>query len=292
MKNKITARMGENRAARKNLIALCAALYMLVISCAPFAFALDDNDDYIFDEAGLLSNEDRGELESMAEQIAAEYDFGAYVIITPDYLVYGEDDIENCAAKFYQENNFGIGAARDGLLLLLSIGGRDYALYAYGYGNTAFTDSGKFSLADEFFLDDFRENDFYQGFADYLNGVESYLEQARAGQPVDDYGASGYRGDSGRQLTVWNILTFTALPCFISGLICFGMKSRMKTVRKASSAGSYIPPGGFRLRVRDDMFTHTTESRVKIQKEEHHNGHSGGGTTIRSDGGSSSSGKF
>ena len=70
----------------------------------------------------------------------------------------------------------------------------------------------------------------------------------------------------------------------------------MKTVRKAASAGNYIPAGGFRLRVRDDRFTHTTESRVKIQKEENHSGgHSGGGgggTTIRSDGGSSSSGKF
>ena len=287
------------------LIPLCAALYMLFISCVfytPFAFALENNNyNYIFDEANLISDENRGELERIAGRIAAEYDFGAYIIITPDYLTYGWNDVEDCAANLYHERNFGVGADRNGLLLLLSIGDRDYALYAYGYGNTAFTDSGKYSLADDYFLDDFRENNFYQGFADYLNGVENYLKQANTGMAVDDY-QDGYVDESGyheyppQPLTIWNILTFTGLPCLISGLICMGMKSRMKTVRKAASAGNYIPSGGFRLRVRDDRFTHTTESRVKIQKEENHSGgHSGGGgggTTIRSDGGSSSSGKF
>ena len=59
----------------------------------------------------------------------------------------------------------------------------------------------------------------------------------------------------------------------------------MKTAKQKTEADEYMP--GFNLRVKRDRYTHTTETRRKIEKD-HDSGssdHSGGG-------GSSTSGHF
>lgn len=53
-------------------------------------------------------------------------------------------------------------------MLALSMAERDFQMLAHGdTANAAFTDYGKYIMQDEF-LDNFREDDWYGGFADYI----------------------------------------------------------------------------------------------------------------------------
>ena len=67
------------------------------------------------------------------------------------------------------------------------------------------------------------------------------------------------------------------------------LKRKMRTVHKNVEADAYVTEDGLRLTEEEDRYTHTTETRTKIQKESS----SGGGTSSRSGGGGSGrSGKF
>ena len=53
------------------------------------------------------------------------------------------------------------------------------------HANAAFTDYGKYIMQDEF-LDNFREDDWYGGFADYIAACGRYLEANANGTPPID----------------------------------------------------------------------------------------------------------
>ena len=157
---------------------------------------------------------------------------------------------------------------------------RDYSLIAYGYGNTAFTDFGKDKLADTF-LDDFAEDDWYAGFEDYLEKSESMLKSARAGRPLD--------ADNDPLVRFGGLLISVGLGCLCAFLICCPLWARMKSVSVKTEADAYIRAGSVAFTAREDHFTHTTQTRVKIEKS---SGGGSGGTTVDSDGFSGISGKF
>ena len=50
-------------------------------------------------------------------------------------------------------------------------------------------------------------------------------------------------------------------------IACFAMKASMRTARKATRAGNYIPTGGVTLRVKQDRFTHTTRRVIQHEKK-------------------------
>ena len=70
-------------------------------------------------------------------------------------------------------------------------------------------------------------------------------------------------------------------------VICLSLKGMMKSVRRSARADIYVTEEGLNLTEQVDRYTHTTETRRKIEKD-HDSGssdHSGGG-------GSSTSGHF
>ena len=77
-----------------------------------------------------------------------------------------------------------MGEDRDGVILLMSMSDRKYATFFYGpKAEYAFDAYGQ-ELMEEEFLDDFRDDDWYDGFSDYLEVCAEYLERAEAGDPV------------------------------------------------------------------------------------------------------------
>ena len=182
-------------------------------------------------------------------------------------------------------------------MLLLSMEDRDYALIAHGYGNTAFTDYGKDRLSDEF-LDNFRRNDWYGGFADYVSYAGELLELSRGGEPLDvnSPGAGGghpsfFRGLRERLGMFGTIVVIAVVSALIALIVCSIEKRNMKSVKKAESAEFFAVPGSMKLTVSEDRFTHVTETRVKVESDDDHHG-GGGGTHINSGGFSGKSGKF
>ena len=247
---------------------------------------------YYYDSVGLLTAQQRAELEAHSAAIAERYGFGVYVVVLEDYRTYDRWSVENAAEVVYRSLDLGVGTARSGLMLLLSMDDRDYDLCAYGYGHTAFTDYGKNQLA-RVFLDDFRYDDWFEGFRDYQDEAEEMLRLANAGSPVDDPYA-GYNGYSGTrsQRDPGAVIGFSLLiGCVVALIACMVMRSKSRSVKSARSAGTYAIPEGLYLAESLDRFSHVTEQRVRIETERSGGGH-GGGTSISSGGFSHSSGKF
>ncbi|MBQ9347255.1 MAG: hypothetical protein IJT94_07960, partial [Oscillibacter sp.] len=134
----------------------------------------------------------------------------------------------------------------------------------------------------EAFLKEFRDDDWYGGFTEYLNAIEHYLSGAaddvdrEAGEDWNYYGdyVPDYAEDEGGGLL--GVLIVIGIPVLISLLISLGMLGMMKTVHAGAEADSYLK-GELNLRVKEDIYTHTTESRVKIKTEKSDSGGSSGG---------------
>ena len=68
-------------------------------------------------------------------------------------------------------------------------------------------------------------------------------------------------------------------------------KSKMKNAKIAHEASEYIAPKGIAMHVQDDVFTHSTVTRQRIERDNDRGG-GHGGTSVNSGGFSHSSGKF
>lgn len=237
---------------------------------------------YVTDAAGLLTAEERSDLEGKATEISDTYQCGVYIITLGDFTEYTwKSDILQAAEEIYRQYSLGWGEQKSGVLLMLSMAERDYALIAYGYGNTAFTDYGKDRLADVF-LDDFGEDDWYGGFSDYLEKSEGMLSAARSGNPLDV--------SSNPAIPAVGVVIDLVLGCLISLAVCFILRGQMKSAQEKTEAGDYM--GSVQFSRREDRFTHSTRQRVKIEQPSGGSSGGGGGTTVNSRGFSGKSGKF
>ena len=232
---------------------------------------------YVFDEADILTGEEERMLEETAADISARYGCGVYIVTVWDFQDYGSS-VRSGAEYYFLSHDFGIGSGENGVMLLLSMAERDYALIAHGdIGNRAFTDYGKDALSEEF-LDDFRSDSWFSGFADYLSGSDAYLDACSAGEPVD----VGQESGSGLGMTLVMVLV---IPVVIAFAACGIMASSMKTARSKTDADDYRK--GVHLTNRQDRFITRTVVRQKIESDSH-----SGGTHVNSGGFSGKSGKF
>lgn len=255
---------------RRRLIGLMLALSLVLL--LPLGARAAENTPWVEDGASLLQPEERQSLEAVAGEISERYGVGVYAVTVPDYREYDPRGVYEAAYGIYHSQAMGSGTQRDGILLLLSMAERDYALFCYGEtAQYAFSDYAMEQLEGEF-LDNFRENDWFGGFSDYFQTCGSYLAQAQAGKPV-------------KESILPRILLFNGIALVIALLVCAVLVARMKSVRKGATAACYA--GALHLTDRRDHFTHRTETRRKIQRSD-----SSGSQSRSGGGGSGRSGKF
>ena len=139
---------------------------------------------YVTDEAGLLSENENMMLEKMAETVSQKYGIGVYIVTVEDYRDFHSEGVYKATYTIYHEYTMGEGPNRDGIMLLLSMDDRDWAMFCYGSRcEYAFNSYGQQKL-EKVFLDNFGENDWYGGFEDYVKECSVYLEKAASGKPV------------------------------------------------------------------------------------------------------------
>ena len=250
-----------------------AALLLLGLCCTAFAEAPAATEAQLWnitDTVGLLTSDEDLTLEARAEEISAQYGVGIYLLILEDYSEYYDDPYET-AYELYHQNTLGLGEDRDGVILLMSMSDRKYATFFYGpKAEYAFDAYGQ-KLMEEEFLDDFRDDDWYDGFEDYLEVCDEYLARAEAGDPVrGDYSSAGGSSVGGIGTT---ILVCLGISAVIAMIVCLILRGKMKSVRKGTHADAYVT-GSLNLTASRDQYTHTTETRTKI---EHESSDSGGG---------------
>ena len=89
--------------------------------------------NYIFDLSDQLSFEEWAELEARASDISQRHGCGVYVAFVDDFTEYGGgNDVYKTTYQLYHANELGMGENRDGIIILLSMDERDYAMFVYG----------------------------------------------------------------------------------------------------------------------------------------------------------------
>ena len=229
---------------------------------------------YVFDISDLLAYEEWEELEFRAAEISSRQHCGVYFALVDDYTEYGEGDVFEVTYQLYHNSELGMGDDRNGIIVLLSMAERDYAMFVYGeYAEYAFDEFGQEKL-EERFLEHFGNDDWYGGITNYLDACDEFLTSANEGNPV--------------RPSWWiNFLFMTGLGCLPAGGVCFWLMGGMKTVRHKHNANAYVTKGGLRLTEQQDLFSHTTVTRTTIQKKS-----SGGSGSTHSESGGGGSGKF
>lgn len=259
------------------------AFFLGETQTAPSTQVNERNAAYIFDEVGLLTDEEWAELEAYAKEITEEQECGVYLIAMEDYTVYGNDGIDYVAEDIYEAYNLGYGEDKSGHLLLLSMAERDFCLIAYGYGNTAFTDYGKMKM-EEWITPELGRDDWYGAFSTYLDKCDSLIGKARSGDPYDV--------DSTPMVKAVGTAVSAVIGLIVAWLIVAHLESSLKSVSVKTQAKEYVLKGGVTIHDRSDQFVNTTRTRRKVEKKSSGSGRSSGGTSVRSSGFSSRSGKF
>lgn len=225
---------------------------------------------YMLDYADLLSFDEWRALENRAKTLSAEHGCGIYAVTVDNYTSYG-DDIESVTHDIYEQLELGEGEERNGIILLLSGEDRDFAVFTYGAGAESAFDEYGLAQLEESFLDNFAEDDWNGGFSDYIEECGSYLALAESGTPV-------------RKSPWGSVCIGVGGGMLISLVVCLILKGKMHSVSRKAEANEYVSTAGLRLTERQEMYTHTTETRTKIKSQS--SGGSGGS------GGHGRTGKF
>ncbi len=271
---------------KKRIIAIIFAFVFCFCAAAP-AFASDSDgfaDEYyrLNDLADILDDSEEEELLATLDEISVRQKMDVTIAIVDD--LEGYVSATECADDIYDGLNYGYGENKDGILLLLSMEGRDWAISTCGYGITAFTDAGCDYIVEQM-KDDLSDGNYYDAFNTYASLCDDLITQAREGSPYDT-------GSLPREP-----LSFIWIPISVGvgvtlALIVVGvMKSKLKTVRFQTAANSYMKKGSLALTERRDLFLYHTVTRSAKPESSS----SGGSRTHTSSSGRThggSSGKF
>ena len=136
----------------KIFCAISAAAVMLMSGVAVSA----ESEYKLYDEAGLLAEEDAREIETRLEEIAYTY--------SQDVIVYTTDDLEGYEVESYNErlaSELDAGINGSGIIYLVAMNERKYDIYAFG------------QMKDEIMIKSIR-NDLASDLQPYLTDGEYY----------------------------------------------------------------------------------------------------------------------
>lgn len=268
----------------KKIVSFLGGLLLMLALAVP-GFA---QEQYIFDGADMLTDDQESELQDQASQIAEDWDCGVYFISLEDFHDTGEEDAYEAAKELFLSRNLGLGEDQSGVLLMMSLSNRKMALIAHGYGNAAITDRINEDIRSTIKVS-FKNDDWYEGVRDYVAEAGTAIENARN------------RGVTEKDVVVYTTapLGYRLLGCVICFLIALAaaygvtgvLKGQLKSVAKKAEAVGYESTGALKLQVREDRYTHTSTERVySPEKTESSDG--GDCTSVDSDGFSGSSDDF
>ena len=119
---------------KKRLLCLLLVLVTALALCVSAAAAAQTGAqlNYVTDAAGLLREGERARLEKMAEAVSQKYRVGVYIVTVEDFRDYHADGVYKATYTIYHNYTMGEGPNRDGIMLLLSMDDRDWAMFCYG----------------------------------------------------------------------------------------------------------------------------------------------------------------
>lgn len=252
----------------------------------------DESTEKIFDRAGLLSDSQEEELTEKIIRYARELKLDIIVVTADDSTV---SDSKLYADDFFDDNGFGYEyECGSGVLMFVDMYNREVAISTSGLGRL---------YIDEYTEDILDEVQPLLSDGEYYEAVDEFIEQVRIKTNYyaddDDYDDlydewySGVFSDKDIQeefyekynLTDSEDTVFTCLrnplisgviAIIVAGITVFIMSLQSKTSVTVSS-GTYMSANGLKMNQVQDIYTHTTTHRRKIETDNESHGGGGGG---------------
>ena len=224
----------------------------------------------VIDEALIFDAQTLRNLNTLADSISEQYrcDVDVVFLKTTD-----SKSAQAYADDYFDYNNCGYGPDHDGILLLVAVQDRTFAVSTFGYATYAFTDYGQ-QVLDEQYLGYFKNNNWAEGARAFIEGCGSLLYSARNGQAVDVPGASRPSAKEG----LLKLIPIDILAAFLLAFIPISsMKKKNKNVEEKDDAFDYVRPDSFALSYKNDRFMHSHISKIKKPDPPQNHSHGGGG---------------
>lgn len=257
---------------------LFVSLMCTVISTEVYA---DGNKNYVIDNADLLDASQESKLSEQLKTIQKNWQFDV-VILTVNST--DEKDITEYADDFFDYEGYG----PDGILLLIDMGSRQWAVSTAGTGIDAFTDAGQDYIQEQFkpYLS---SGKFYKAFKVFADNCNLFLKKAAKGRPYD----VGYLPKE--PLPLYWIPLSVFIGMIFAFLVCQSSANSLKTVHRQPYAGSYVKKDSLKMTESRDMFLYRNVTRTRRETQKQSSSSGGGKSSVhtsssgRSHGGSSGS---
>lgn len=243
-----------------------------------FAFTCFSSDASGADGSLLVDREDL--LDVTEEEIILEellkiqdkYQFDTVIVTTDSFE--GKTASE-FADDYFDNHGYGAGNNFDGIIFVVSLSQRQWAISTSGFGITAFTDYG-LEYIDNEVISYLSDGNFYNGFMYFSDLVDQFVEQAKKGDPYDI--------DHEPKSPFSIIYVFWSLIIgIITAMIGTGIsKGQLRSVRRQNAAAEYVRPGSFHLSEDRELYLYRKIDRVR--KPDNNSNSSGrgsrGGSTV------------
>ena len=229
-------------------------LLFIVICISALSFvSASAKDDLLLDGAGLLTEAEAQKLSELLSDASEELGY--------DIVIVTVNSIGNKNAIYYAEDLFikygyGAGEDKDGILFLLSMEYRDWAIYSTDMSNSTA------NMIGESIVPYLSEGDYYRGFSAFADEVSREVVDMRTFPMVK------------------NIVIATVVGLVIALIVVSVMKGQLKTVENRNHAREYIRRDSFQLQRSRDLDLYSTITRVPRPRDNgggRPGGRSGGG---------------
>lgn len=274
---------------------ISALIFVSLTVCASaYDYGTGARDSLVNDYANLMSYEDAQTLNYKLEQISELYECEVSVLTVTSTDGY---DLTAFADDYYDYNGFGYGEYDDGIMLVVDMGGREYAMTTYGTAISIFDDFNLY-LIENAFLNYLSQGSYTDAFIAYYEECADvlynyyYTDYSDDGYYVtdDDYVYEDlypdYSYDDGINQTIRTNEIFSLKWIGISvagGLIIaliytFFLKSQLHTVKSKNSASDYLVEGSINITRSRDIFMYKNVHKTpKPKSNTSSGGRSGGG---------------
>ncbi len=189
------------------------------------------------------------------------------------------------ADDFYDYNGYGMGRDRNGIILVIAMDEREWAISTCGSCIAMFTDAGQEYIVDQF-KPDLSNGNYADAFNTFADLCDDYITQAKEGVPYDS-------GDMPKEDFPFfqNILISLGAGVFIALIVVAVMSSQLKSVRTQKSAANYTVPHSLRLTQNQDLYLyHVVTKTARPDDDDSSSGGGGGGSSSHSSSSGSSHG--
>lgn len=268
---------------------------LILLLCVTFLIPLIQpvlaSEPKIIDNADILTDTEEALLEDKAQSLVTEYSMDV-VILTIETL--SGQISSDYADDYFDYNGYGIGPDYSGVLLLLSMDEREWAISTCGQTIYALTDYGIQQLFSSI-AGYLSEDRYYEAFDRYLNELPYYFKAYQSGKPIDGYrdpydGPGSYEPVPGDNIVYYPepekgfgdyammFLISLAIGSAAGGITLLVLRGQMNTARAQSDAQNYMIPGSYNLKRYQDIFLYSNVSRQR--KPEHNSSGGGGGSSV------------